>query len=179
TEAREMLGVRSEIRNARADRAARTFHQSGQARTSPRAWRIQHQAQSLLDQVLELAPAQRRLRLCAAVELVGDFNRGLHRIAPSSCKTIIMQNCPPRKLVFRSAPLQTAYGRRVRGTHTRRSLRARRGFALAALVQRASSFSPSRMSAAASAPPPALRAAPPIAASARRGPCPRLPAART
>jgi hypothetical protein len=34
--------------------------------------------QSLLDQIPELAPAQRRLSLGSPVELVGDFDSGFH-----------------------------------------------------------------------------------------------------
>ena len=40
---------------------------------------FEHEPQSLLDQVLELATPQCRLRLGPAVVIIRDFNRGLHR----------------------------------------------------------------------------------------------------
>src|SRR5262249_11261312 len=79
TETREIFGIRSKVRNPRIHRSACTLHQRGQAPTSTRLARsFEHEPQPLLDQLLELATAQRRLRLGSTVEIVRDFNRGLH-----------------------------------------------------------------------------------------------------
>ena len=62
-ESGEMLGIRSEVGNAGIDRPARTPHQRRKAVAARcLAWRFKHQPQSLLDQVLELAAAERELR---------------------------------------------------------------------------------------------------------------------
>jgi hypothetical protein len=67
-------------RNSRIHRPACSLHQRGQALTPMRFARsFEYETQSLLDQVLELATLQCRLRLCPAVEIVRDFDRGLHR----------------------------------------------------------------------------------------------------
>src|SRR5215204_4358540 len=89
TEAREILGIRSKARNSGIHRSACALHQCGQALTPMRFARtVEHEPQSLLDQILELAPAQRRLYLGPAVEIVRDFDRGLHCVFPFRHKTI-------------------------------------------------------------------------------------------
>src|SRR5712691_6006195 len=88
-EACEMLGIRSEVRNARIYRSACALHQRGEALTPMRLPRsFEHEPQSLLDQVLEFAALQRRLRLGPAVEIIRDFDRGLHSAALNGYKTI-------------------------------------------------------------------------------------------
>src|SRR5215467_13178317 len=80
-EAPEMLGIRSKVGNAGIDHALRALHQLRQARVpAGLAWTIENEPQSLLDQILKLAAAQRRLRLGPAVEIVRHFDSGLHRL---------------------------------------------------------------------------------------------------
>src|SRR5262245_36534137 len=75
----EVLWIRAQIRNAGIHHAARTFCEFGKARLPPHsAWRFEHEAQTLLDEILELAAAQRRLRLGPAVELIRYFDRRFH-----------------------------------------------------------------------------------------------------
>src|SRR5258708_13279801 len=88
TEAREILGIRSKVRNSRIHRSACTLHQRGQAPTPTRFARsFEHEPQPLLNQILELAAPQRCLRLGPTVEIVRDFDRGLHA-APHPPKPI-------------------------------------------------------------------------------------------
>src|SRR5262249_33768788 len=88
TETREIFWIRSKVRNPRIHRSACTLHQRGQAPTPNRfAWSLEHEPQPFLDQILELATAQCRLRLGPTVEIIRDFNRGLH-VAPFRHKTI-------------------------------------------------------------------------------------------
>jgi len=78
-EAHEMLGIRSEIGTPGIDHAPRALGQLGEAGTITRFARsFEDEPQSLLDEIPELAPAQRRLCLGSAVELVGDFDGGFH-----------------------------------------------------------------------------------------------------
>src|SRR6266478_8247622 len=105
TETREILGIRSKVRNPRIHRSACTLHQRGQALTPMRFARsFEHEPQSLLDQVLELATPQCRLRLGPAVEIVRDFDRGLHRplsfhktINPYLCMTRSNASCSAKR----------------------------------------------------------------------------------
>jgi hypothetical protein len=70
TETREILGIRSKVPNPRIHRSACTLHQRGQAPTPTRFARsFEHEPQPLLDQILELATPQCRLRLGPAVEM--------------------------------------------------------------------------------------------------------------
>jgi len=74
-----MLGIRGEIGNPGIDHAARTLGQLGKAGMTTRfPWSFEDEPESLLDQIPELAPAQRRLCLGSTVELVGEFNSGFH-----------------------------------------------------------------------------------------------------
>src|SRR5438105_3190211 len=78
-EALEMLRIGPEVGDARIDDAARRGHQFLEARALALAARsLQHEPQSLLNQVLELAAAQRRLGLGAAEQLLGQLDGGLH-----------------------------------------------------------------------------------------------------
>jgi hypothetical protein len=63
-----VFGVRSEVNNARFHHAAHALHQPGKA-AAPMlgGWRFEHQPQAFLDQIPELAAAQRSFRLGAAV----------------------------------------------------------------------------------------------------------------
>jgi hypothetical protein len=80
TEASEILGIRSKVRNSRIHRSACSLHQRGQALTPMRFARsFEYEPQSLLDQVPELATPQCRLRLGPAVEIVREFDCDLHR----------------------------------------------------------------------------------------------------
>ncbi len=82
TETCEMHGIRSEVRNARIDCSACTLHKCGETLTPMHfARNFKHEPQSLLDQVLEFAAAQGRLRLGPAVEIIRYFDRGFHRHA--------------------------------------------------------------------------------------------------
>lgn len=47
---------------------------------------FEHEPQAFLDQVLELAATQRRLRFCAAVECVGNLNGSFYRIVSFAIK---------------------------------------------------------------------------------------------
>src|SRR5260370_14822700 len=101
TETREMLGIRSKIRNPRIHRSACTLHQRGQAPTPTRFARsFEHEPQPLLDQILELATPQRRLRLGPTVEIVRDFDRGLHgaphphKLIKARCGILSIQSPP-------------------------------------------------------------------------------------
>jgi hypothetical protein len=68
-EALEMLGVRSEVGDSGIDNPACTLHQPVQARISAGSARsFENEPRPLLDQILELATAQRRLRFGLAVE---------------------------------------------------------------------------------------------------------------
>src|ERR1700746_315132 len=78
-EAREMLGIRGQVRHTGIDDAARPLGQPGKARiTASLARRFEDEAHPFLDQIAELAAPQGRLRLGPTIELVGDLNRGLH-----------------------------------------------------------------------------------------------------
>jgi hypothetical protein len=78
-EADEMLGIRGEIGNPGIDHAARALGQLGKPGMTTRFARsFEDEPQSLLDQIPELAPAQRRLCLGSTVELVGDFDSSFH-----------------------------------------------------------------------------------------------------
>src|SRR5688572_10439944 len=78
-EALEVLRIGREVGNAGIHHAARWRHQLLEARLGAlTARRLQHQPQPLLDQVLELAAAQRRLRLCPPEQLVGQLDCGFH-----------------------------------------------------------------------------------------------------
>ena len=68
TKSFEMLGIGCEICNTRIDDPTCLLHQPGEAAASGRgAWRFEDKPQAFLDQVLELAPAQRRLRVGPAI----------------------------------------------------------------------------------------------------------------
>src|SRR5687767_7462075 len=75
----EVFLVRREVWNSRIHDSASIFHEFGKAWTwSGLARRLQDDAQSLLDQILELAAAKCRLRFGAAIEIVGHFDCSLH-----------------------------------------------------------------------------------------------------
>ena len=79
-EACEMLGIRSEIGNPGIDHAACAPGQRRKVRMAARFARaFEDESEPLLDQILELASAQRRLCLGSTVELVRDFDSSLHR----------------------------------------------------------------------------------------------------
>src|SRR3954468_10934745 len=69
----EVLRIRRKVGDARIHYAARRRHQivEALALVLAMARRLQHEPQALLDQVLELAAAQRRLGLGAAKQLLG------------------------------------------------------------------------------------------------------------
>src|SRR5262245_1120436 len=82
-EVRQVPLIGGEVGDARIDHAARLLHELGEAGPArSRARGVEDQAQPLLDQVLELAAAQSRLRLGAAVEVVGHLDSGLHGTLP-------------------------------------------------------------------------------------------------
>ena len=58
----------------------RALHQPGET-VAPRrsGWGLEYKPQSFLDQILDLAATQRRLRLRPAVKSVGNLDGGLHR----------------------------------------------------------------------------------------------------
>src|ERR1700721_126 len=76
--AREMLGIGGEVGNARIEHAPCALHQPGKRRGRTSARGFENEPQPLLDQILELAPAQRRLGLGTAVQVVGHLDRRLH-----------------------------------------------------------------------------------------------------
>src|SRR5260221_7899854 len=88
TEAGKMGRVRCEVGNAGIDHAAGTLHQPGQARlpAAPRRT-VQDEAQPLLEQLSELAAAQRRLGFGPAIEIVRQIDGRLHGATPRN-KTI-------------------------------------------------------------------------------------------
>ena len=141
TETREIFEIQSKVRNPRIHRSACTLHQRGQAPTSTRlALGFEHEPQPLLDQILELATAQRRLRLgptsvrirpkgCAPRKIRGVYARGDPRLAG-----IVLPSSPAREdraigrksktIAFASAPsacgtqdLSDGHGRPNRRTY--------------------------------------------------------------
>jgi hypothetical protein len=62
----------------------RMFRNPDLCRINVTRWSFEYEPQSLLDQVLELATPQCRFRLSPAVEIVRDFDRGLHRVSISA-----------------------------------------------------------------------------------------------
>src|SRR5258708_24776653 len=75
----EVLGIRSEVGNAGIDHALCALHQVSQAWFPPGLARcFENKPQTLLDQILEFAAAQRRLRFGLTVEIVRHFDSGFH-----------------------------------------------------------------------------------------------------
>src|ERR1700726_1345097 len=75
-EALEMLGIRSEIGHSGIDDPACALHQPGQAWTpGGRVRSLEPEPQPLLDEILELAAAQRRFRFGPTVKIVWYFDR--------------------------------------------------------------------------------------------------------
>jgi hypothetical protein len=75
----EMLRIGSEIGNSGIDHSACALGQPGKAGMARRFARsVEDEPQPLLDQIPELAAAERRLRLGSTVELVGDFDCSFH-----------------------------------------------------------------------------------------------------
>src|SRR6266852_6497145 len=112
TEAREVLGVRSKVRNPGIHRSSRTLHQCGQAPTPIRFARsFEHEPRSLLDQVFELTTPHCRLRLGPAVEIIRDFDRGLHCV-PICHKTInpYLRRTPKKGKPYRPFERWGAFG---------------------------------------------------------------------
>jgi hypothetical protein len=68
----------------------RAFHQFGQAMMARLARSFEDEPQTFLDQVLELATAQRCLRLGPPVEIVGDLNGRFHGALPRIHKPIFI-----------------------------------------------------------------------------------------
>ena len=77
--ARQMVRIRTEVGNSGIDNPPRVLHQLGQARMpTGGAWSFEYEPQPLLDQILELAAAQRRLRLGPAVKSIRHLDSSLH-----------------------------------------------------------------------------------------------------
>jgi hypothetical protein len=77
-EACKMLGTRREVGNAGIDYAACALGQPSKTGATPLTRSFENKPQSLLDQIPELAAAQRRLRLGLALEFVGNFDSHFH-----------------------------------------------------------------------------------------------------
>jgi hypothetical protein len=72
-----MLGIRTEVWNPGIDHPACTLHKPGKARLPALvAWRFEYEPQPFFDQILQLAAAQRRLRLGPAVKVIRHIDRG-------------------------------------------------------------------------------------------------------
>src|SRR5580700_6805045 len=79
-EASKMLGIGSEVGDSGVDDPACALHQPTEARLPAGLARsFEHEPQPLLDQVLELAAAQRRLGFGPTVKIIRYFDRGFHR----------------------------------------------------------------------------------------------------
>jgi hypothetical protein len=64
-----MLGIGCEVRDTGVHRSACALHQPGETVTPKRsAWSLEYQPQSFLDQILDFAATQRRLRFGAPVD---------------------------------------------------------------------------------------------------------------
>src|SRR5688572_20175663 len=75
----EMLRVAGQVWDSGIHHAAGVACELGKARRlSPLAARINHEAQSLFDEILELATFQCCLRLGATIELLRNLDGGLH-----------------------------------------------------------------------------------------------------
>src|SRR5437660_7603215 len=78
-EALKVLGIRTEVGNAGIDHAPCALRQFRQARMPVGLGRcFENEPQTFLDQILELATAQRRLRFGLAVEIVRHFDCSFH-----------------------------------------------------------------------------------------------------
>src|SRR6266478_1254375 len=85
-EALEVLGIRREVGNTRIDHALCVLHQLRQTRIpASLARRFKNEPQAFLDQILELAAAQCRLRFGLTVTIIWHFDGGLHSTRFSSC----------------------------------------------------------------------------------------------
>src|SRR5580765_2182271 len=95
-ESREVLRARSQVRDTRSDHAARGLHEVRQAgATAPAARSLEHEPQSFLDQILDLAATQRRLCLGPTIDIVWHFHGGFHSALTSGAHIpIIMEDLP-------------------------------------------------------------------------------------
>src|SRR5262249_56306414 len=90
-EACKMLGIGGEVGDTGIDDAAGAPHQTGKAwRPTPLARGFENEPQPLLNQILELAAAQRGFRFGPAVKIIRDFDGEFHRIAPLYPTTILI-----------------------------------------------------------------------------------------